>query len=206
MKVVDLTHELRSESLPALYGSDFHSIVSQGRILVTHIEAPAYLMHEGKKLIEFEPQSFVRDAVLLDLTSVKPREFIDDEHLEAAEEAAGLALREGELLIIRTGWDRHASSEEYWSDYPALSENGAEYLEFKRVGGVGIDTPSVDPAQNRTLSAHLILLRNGILVLENLCNLDEIDVERFRLVALPLKIAAATSPVRAVALLGETAD
>ncbi len=206
MKVVDLTYESQSESLPTLYGSNFHSRDSHGRILATHIEAPAYLVHEGQKLSELEPRSFIGNAVLLDLSSVKAGELIDDEHLEAAEEAAGLALREGEVAIIHTGWDSRSSRPEYWLNYPALSENGAEYLAFKKVSGVGIDAANVDPAERKTLPAHSILLRNGIFVIEDLCNLNAIETERFRLVALPLKVRAATSLVRAMALMGEPVE
>ena len=139
MKIIDLTHKMRSESAPVLRKLDFHSNISKNRVLATHVEAPAYLMREGKTLDQFEPDLFFRDAVLLDLTHMKPRRLIDDEDLEAAEEEAGVAIREGEVVIIRTGWDQHARSKRYWSDHPALSENGAEYLEFKRVCGVGID-------------------------------------------------------------------
>jgi kynurenine formamidase len=206
MKIVDLTHELRSESAPVLDKLDFHTNISENRFLATHIEAPAYLMSEGKTLDQFDLQSFLRDAVLLDVSHMKHGQLIDDEDLEGAEEDAGLALREGEVVIIRTGWDKHGSSEDYWSDHPVLSENGAEYLEFKRVGGLGIDTASIDPASNHELLAHSILFRNEMFVLENLCNLDQVDEERFRLIALPLRIKAAASLVRAVALLGETAE
>jgi arylformamidase len=196
--IVDLTHEMPSKSAVLLDGLNFHFSQSESRLLATHIEAPAYLVSDGKTLDMFEPASFVRDAVLLDLTHMKPRQLIDDEDLEAAEEGAGLAVREGEVVVLRTGWEEHARSEDYWSSHPALSENGAEYLEFKRVAGVAVDTPNLDSPENSALPVHSILMRRGIFVIENLCNLGEIDQSRFRLVALPLNVKAASSFVRAV--------
>ncbi len=46
-----------------------------------------------------------------------------------------------------------------------------------------------------------MLLKNNILILENLCNLEKIKKSFFKLVVLPLKLKNATgSPVRAVAI------
>jgi kynurenine formamidase len=180
---------------------DFHNAHGGVEALVTRIEAPAYLLEGGRDLGSFPLEAFINDAVLLDLTHVKSGELIDDEDLEAAEEDEGLALREGEIAIIHTGWAGNAANEGYWSNHPSLSENGAEYLAFKRVVGVGMDTPNVDSSGNKSLSVHSILMRQGAFVIENLCNLHEIDQSRFRLIALPLKLKADVSPARAVCVL-----
>ncbi len=203
MRIVDLTHELPTGFPFVFEYPDFHSAKSRSKLPVTHVESPACLIGNGRTLDRFEPESFVKDAVLLDLSNMKPKQLIDDEDLEAAEEGAGLALREGEIVLIHTGWDRNVDSEEYCSSHPALSENGADYLSFKRVSGVGVDTPSIDEPGNQALPAHTILMRNGTYVLEDLCNLNEIDQPRFRLIALPLRIKASVSPVRALALLDD---
>jgi kynurenine formamidase len=66
---------------------------------------------------------------------------------------------------------------------------------------VGIDSPSIDLGSDSRFLAHYILLNKGILVLENLCNLQKILGICFNLVVLPLKLKGATgSPVRAIAL------
>jgi kynurenine formamidase len=163
----------------------------------THVDAPAYLFRNGKTIDQFGPDALFKDAVLLDLTHTKPGEQIDDEDLEAAEEEAGLGVREGEAVILYTGW---GDADQNDQQYPFLSANGAEYLEFKRVGAVGVDTPNLDGPQSRGCPAHAALLRNEILVLENLCNLSQVEQERFRMIALPLRMKAACSPVRAVAI------
>jgi arylformamidase len=201
--IVDLTHEMPAKSAVLLDGLNFHSSRSESRLLATHIEAPAYLVNDGKTLDLFEVASFVRDAVVLDLIHMEPGQPIDDEDLEAAEEGAGLSVREGEVVVLRTGWEEHAQSEDYWSSHPTLSENGAEYLEFKRIVAVAVDTPNLDRPETSVLPVHTILMRRGIFVIENLCNLGQINQSRFRMVAMPLRVRAASSFVRAVGILEE---
>ena len=181
MRIVDLSNALSLEK----FAKDPHT--------GTHLDAPAYLLRSQRTINDFGLESFFSDAVILDLSHKKPGEAIDDEDLEAAEEAAGLALREGEVAIVYTGG--------VVKPHAYLSENAAQYLEFKRVRMVGIDAPSIDSSTARRLPAHLTLLRRGILVLEGLCNLGEVDLSRFRLAAFPLKVNASTSPVRALAIL-----
>lgn len=195
MKIIDLTNEL-SKDFPVL--TDHHAS-DHG----TYVDAPALLLEKGKTIDKFGPEIFVRDAVLLDLTHKKPRQPIDDEDLEAAEERAGLAVRESEFVVIHTGWDRFLESKDYLLNHPYLSENGAQYLEFKNVSGVGVDSPNLENPDSKNLPIHEILLRKEILILENLCNLNRIEEPRFRLIALPLRVNASSSPVRAIAVIDD---
>ena len=168
---------------------------------LTLIEAPALTFRNGRAIEKFSVESFFRDAVLLELTHKRPSELIDDEDLEAAEEAAGVALREGEIVIVRTGWEKYSfNSRRYRFGFPTLSKNAIDYLLFKRISGVGVDSPNID--SDRKLIAHRALFREGVLVIENLCNLDAIDESRFQLIALPLKLRAGRSPARVIGILG----
>ncbi len=186
LKIIDIT----SESSLEAFSRDVHTC--------THIESPAYMFSGGKGIDQYALESFVTEAVLLDFTNKATGKAIDDEDLEAAEERAGLALREGEAVLLLTrnrGLGDGTVPEHY------LSENGAQFLEFKRPSIVAIDTPCLEPYGSKELRAHSILMQSGILVLEGLCNLDEIEEPRFRLIALPLRVKASSSPVRAVAIL-----
>jgi arylformamidase len=202
MKIVDLTYELPFEflSIDQATSNALPHSTNPG----TYIDSPSLVLAGGKTIDLFEPESFVRDAVLLDLTHKKSRQLIDDEDLEAAEERAGLTVREGEAVIVQTGWEKFVHAPDYMSNHPGLSENGVEYLEFKRVAAVGVDTPSVDHPDNHDFRAHRALLSREILVIENLCNLEKIDQSRFPVIALPLKMKASRSPIRAIAILTES--
>lgn len=141
----------------------------------------------------------MKSTVLLDISERNVRE-IDDEDLEGAEEAAGLSIREGEVVVLHTCWDE--TSMKRRKLFPGLSENAADYLLFKRISGVAVDCPSID--HGKSMRSHRMLLRNGVSVIEDVCNLVEIDQSRFRLVILPLRMKAAVSPACVLALLGDS--
>ena len=161
------------------------------------MDAPAYYLDDGKMVSEFGLERFICNAALLDLSHKKPGQPIDDEDLEAAEEAAGVGLREGEAVILYTRPDESIHEKE--NVY--LSQNGAEYLEFKSVGLVGVDSVSIDASGSTELTAHRILLGKEILILEGLRNIRSVESTRFRLYAVPIWLGGATAPVRALAML-----
>jgi kynurenine formamidase len=148
---------------------------------------------------EVAPDALIRDAVILDLSHKRERQPIEDEDIEAAEERAGLAVRENEIALLMTGWDRHYGTPKYFSNHPALTKSGAEFLEFKGVAAVGVDGPNIDFPDDSTFPAHTTLLSKGILVMENLRGLDAVENSRVRFVALPLPFQARPgSPIRAI--------
>ena len=165
----------------------------------TRVEAPAFVKRRGKTVDQISVEKLLRSAVLLDLSG-KTVGKIDDEDLEGAEEAAGISVREDEVVILQTGSD--GISKRRGPGFAGLSRNAVDYLLFKRIAGVGIDSSSID--DSKRMQAHEALLQKGVLVIENLCNLREIDESRFRLLVLPLKVKAAGSPARVLALLGES--
>ena len=81
-----------------------------------------------------------------------------------------------------------------------MSVSAAKYLATKKISLVGVDSPSIDLGKDSKFSVHQIFAKKGILIVENLANLDKIKSSTFHLVVLPLKLKNATgSPVRAIA-------
>ena len=71
-------------------------------------------------------------------------------------------------------------------------------LKERGVRLIGVDTPSVDPEDSKTMDAHLALNENGVMILENIV-LDTVEPGDYELIALPLPLAESDgSPVRAV--------
>ena len=82
--------------------------------------------------------------------------------------------------------------------FTAYAPEAIDWLAARGVKLIGIDTPSVDPADSKVLSSHQQLRRHDLRVLENLV-LDDVPEGDYELIALPLKLqGACASPVRAI--------
>ena len=119
---------------------------------------------------------------------------IEPEHLTQLRDL----LRQTRKVVIKTGWYKHWGELGYFTDFPVVSGAAAEFLVECGVQLFGIDTPSVD---DPPFPAHLVLLGNDVVIVENLTNLDAVDGDLFQLVVLPLKITGReASPARAIAM------
>lgn len=99
-------------------------------------------------------------------------------------------------VLLRTR--QHAAPRAWSAQFSALAPAVLERLADRGVQLVGVDTPSVDPADSTALPSHQVLRRRGLRVLENL-ELSAVPAGDYELIALPLKLVTAdASPVRAV--------
>ena len=90
------------------------------------------------------------------------------------------------------------------NDFNSLSPELIYYLNEKGVFLIGIDTPSIDPANSKKLESHKQILKYNISNLEGLY-LKEAKEGLYQLIAMPLKIKGGeASPVRAVLLTNDT--
>jgi arylformamidase len=98
-------------------------------------------------------------------------------------------------VLVRT---YYKASTVWDPQFAAFAPETIAWLASLGVTLVGIDTPSVDPADSKTLDSHQQLLRHDMRVLENLV-LDDVAPGDYELIALPLKLTGAdASPVRAI--------
>jgi arylformamidase len=98
-------------------------------------------------------------------------------------------------VLVRTAVQ---ASTRWISHFAAFAPETIAWLAGRGVRLVGIDTPSVDPADSKTLDSHQQLLAHDMRVLENLV-LDAVAAGDYELIALPLKLVGAdASPVRAI--------
>jgi arylformamidase len=101
-------------------------------------------------------------------------------------------------IIFKTG--SFPNPDNWNHDFNSLSPEIIEYLVEKKVILVGIDTPSVDPADSKDLETHNSIYKNNLAILEGVV-LDEVEDGNYFLIALPLKIKEGdASPVRAILL------
>ena len=111
--------------------------------------------------------------------------------------AAPLAERvDAERVLFATG--SYPDPYRFNEDFAALSAELVEALHRRGVRLVGIDTPSVDLIDSKTLPAHHACLRHDVAILEGVVLADVPD-GIYELIALPLRLVGFdASPVRAV--------
>ncbi|HVE25397.1 MAG TPA: cyclase family protein [Sporichthya sp.] len=124
--------------------------------------------------------------------------------------ASGVALRPGDVVLIRTGWVTAMLSDPlgYCDHEPGIDTSAAEWLAEADVAAVGADNYAVEvqPAPpGEMFPVHQLLLRDcGIPLIENLL-LDELaaaGAAEFCFVAAPLPLVGGTAgPVCPLALL-----
>ena len=213
MKVIDLTLTI-SENIPTFPGSpqpnfiNWESIEKDGYNLEllflsthtgTHIDAPYHFVKKGQKIDQIVTKRLVTEAVLIKIRKGSDQA-ISKTDLQKFEKKFG-KIDDGSTIIFHTGWQKDLNKKSYFSKNPGLAVSSAKYLASKKINLVGIDSPSIDLGKDGKFSVHHVLAKSGILIVENLVNLDKINSEEFHLIVAPLKLKNATgSPVRAMAL------
>lgn len=106
----------------------------------------------------------------------------------------------GKAVLVRTGWDAHWGTEQYFDGHPFLTADAATYLRDAGARLVGIDSLNIDDTDDGHRPVHTTLLGAGIPIVEHLCHLDALPVSGFRFTAVPPKVRGmGTFPVRAFA-------
>lgn len=173
----------------------------------THVDAPSHFVphdHPGHVTVdELAPDRLLARAVSVDATGIPAGAVVPPELIEQAESRHG-RLGPDDVVLVHTGQSRHWSDPaRYLHDWAALAEATAKLLVDRQVRAVGIDAASIDRPASTAFPVHQTLLAAGILVIENLANLDQLPAVS-TLVALPLPFRGGSgSPVRAIALVSD---
>ncbi len=163
----------------------------------THFDAPKHFVGEGQSVDKVNWETFIGEAVVLDLTQLEAKHEISREDLEPF----AAKIRPKDIVLLHTGSDKWLNKPEYATHYPYIGPSAARWLVEKRISAVGVDFLAVDALSKEPLSldAHTTLLGAGIGIVECLANLEAIQSERSLFVAAPLKIEGGdASPVRAL--------
>jgi arylformamidase len=153
----------------------------------THADAPMHVRDGWPGSHELPLDAFVGPATLVDISA----------HAGVIEADALTfdADVHGERLLLRTG--RSIAGGQFPSDWPTLSEACVRVLLGRGLRLLGVDAPSVDPRDSKTLPVHHMLFSGNAYILENL-DLRRVPPGRYELLALPLKLMALdAAPVRA---------
>lgn len=168
--------------------------------IATHIDAPYHYFKDGKKINEFGLNQLHGVAILLDLESFFENNLdkIDLNHFNEEEFLKEVEKYSSNVLIIKTGWWKKFNDDDYFTNSPYLSEDLADFIIVNDFKIVALDFPSVDSFNNENSNIiHKKLLKNDILIVENLNNLDSLKEEIYEIFLIPLKLDAEASPIRA---------
>ena len=152
-----------------------------------HADAPLHYANDAPAIADVPLDTYLGRCRVIHAIGAAP--LITVEHLQHAEQ--DLPPR----VLVRCC----ERADTVWNPaFTAYAPEAIEWLAARGVRLVGIDTPSVDPADSKALNSHQQLRRLDLRVLENLV-LDDVPEGDYELIALPLKLMAAdASPVRAV--------
>ncbi|KAL9646793.1 hypothetical protein ABK040_001215 [Willaertia magna] len=117
-------------------------------------------------------------------------------------------------LILFTGFNyKYYGTEKYLKDYPFINQELADLLVKAQISILAVDTLVVDSFLDKKRPAHTTLLKNDILIVEEMCNVEKLwnemkeTVKKFYFHAPVLKFKdAAAFPVRAYATILEQSD
>jgi len=170
--------------------------VKIGSHLGTHIEFPYHHVKEGKSAADYPLERMMGDAVVLDFSHKKKDEEITKQEIIDA----GVEIRKGDIVIIRTDMDKLWNTPQ-GHDRPVLAIEATKYLVLEiGIHCIGTDATGLEVRGRDDQPVHQILLENDVAMVESFKNLDKIKSERFTLIMLPLMVEGMDAcPIRAIA-------
>ncbi|HEX7963097.1 MAG TPA: cyclase family protein [Candidatus Saccharimonadales bacterium] len=152
----------------------------------THIDAPLHMIAGGKTLGQIPLGRFIGRGRLIDV-----RQGFTLQTVQSAD------IEPGDIVLFYTGMNAHYHEPVYFETYPVMSAEIAQYLIEHKVKLAGVDASSVDNTED--FPVHKQLLHGGVLVAENLANLDQLVGKDFTVYALPIKLDIDAAPARIIA-------
>ncbi len=162
----------------------------------THADAQFHFDVNGESIDKASPEIYLGRATVVDLSEAfsqaREKHLITREDLRAHAEDIAAASR----LLIKT--NRWSDSTVFPKKIPVIAADVPAWLQKNGVKLLGVDLPSMDELDSKSLQNHHALAAAGISIIESL-DLRDVAPGIYNLAALPLKIAGADgAPVRAV--------
>lgn len=162
----------------------------------THLDTPKHFFADGGSTSSLDISTFTGKASVVDCSKIAAGNVIPLQVIENA----GI-LEENDFIIFYTGWSKKWGTEDYFGNFPVISEELANKLAESKIKGIGLDVISIDTVDSVELTNHKIILRAGKIIIENLTNVEQLLNKQFTFSCFPLNIKDGDgSPVRAVAI------
>ncbi|HEX6574294.1 MAG TPA: cyclase family protein [Gemmatimonadaceae bacterium] len=155
----------------------------------THADAPLHVHDGWPGSHELPLEAFYGPVVVADVSDIR-----GEMHFHQVEPL--ISAYRLERLILKTGCT--VATGAFPDEWPSLTESCARSLVGLGVKLIGVDAPSVDQRESKTLPVHQMLFQGNACILENL-DLRRTPAGVYDLVAFPIKIMSVdAAPVRAV--------
>jgi arylformamidase len=169
----------------------------------THVDSPRHFFSDGPAVEEIPLERLIGTSVVWQIE--KPLEgLIEPEDLERMRPH----VEPGEIVVLDTGLARHVGTPDY-DRHAALSTAAAEWLVDRQVKLVAVDMPTPElPLHMRPPGfdwpVHHTLLRDGVLIAEQVTNAGSLAGRRAEYLFLPINIVGSDgAPAR---VLGRPVD
>ena len=162
----------------------------------THADARFHFDTNGEPIEKAPLDLYLGRVTVVDLSQSFSR--LREKHLITLEDLRPQAeeIAATSRLLVKTG--RWSDSTVFPGRIPVVAADVPVWLQKNGVKLLGVDLPSVDEIDSKSLQNHHALARTGIAIIESL-DLSEVPAGVYNFAALPLKIAGADgAPVRAV--------
>ncbi len=158
--------------------------------LGAHTDAPSHYSASGTSIEERDLSLYLGPAQVVEVRGARGRRILPAD-------LAGIPIQAPRILFKTLSFP----NPDVWNeDFASLSAPLIANLAKLGVRLVGIDTPSIDPANDKILESHQAVHENDMAILEGIV-LEHVAVGLYQLIALPLPIRGAdATPVRAVLL------
>jgi len=162
----------------------------------THADAQFHFDTNGESIEKAPLETYLGRAAVVDLAQAfldsKEKHLITIEDLRPSAEAIAATSR----LLVKTG--RWSDSAVFPNQIPVIAADVPAWLQKNGVKLLGMDLPSVDEIDSKSLQNHHALARAGIAIVESL-DLSDVASGIYQFAAPPLKIAGGDgAPMRAI--------
>jgi kynurenine formamidase len=159
----------------------------------TKLDAPRHRYEGADDIASIALDRLVLDGTVIDARHARAGQQLEWNDLEIPPDLSGRAV------LVNFGWDRHWGTDLYRS-HPFISREVVTKLCNAGIALLGVDCANVDSTNDPERPAHTLLLKQSILIVENLTGLSQLHGRQFRFFAIPLRARdAAAFPARAFA-------
>jgi arylformamidase len=213
MHIIDLSHTIAS-GMPVYPGTEQAAIESKAGIendgynefclhisthTGTHIDCERHFLKEGPDTGSSALDRFHGRALVIKCNRFN----ISDLITMATLLPYGDRIKQTDFLLFFTGWSKFWGTDQYYKEFPVPDDEVIGHITKLKLKGIGIDTPGFDPMASNHFPNHKILLSKGLILIENLTNLESLPESNFLFCCFPLKIKDGDgSPVRAAGIIG----